>query len=184
MRKSAKEKIVIYGLDRRHPGLTPNVGGSFTEAASVCLNRHHDSPVTINVTCDARQSDRIVDFKKPDIKTLRSWNNDIDTTESGACGVAIAAVEAEERLVAVSRAETQTGADWYVAPKGVVLEDLEDCFRLEISGLDAGTKSDISTRLQQKIKQTQRGNSNLPAIASVVGFKEQTVLIKKVGVKK
>jgi len=184
MSKPAKVKIVIYGLERRHPGLTLHLGGSYTEAASVCLDRHHISPVTMSVSCDTKQSDRVVDFEKPDSRVLKSWNNDIDTTEFGAYGMALATVEAEEKLVAVSRAHTQTGTDWYVAPKGKQLEDLEDCFRLEISGVDAGTKSDIETRLRRKIEQAQRGKSNLPAIASVVGFKEQTILIKKIGVKK
>ena len=184
MARSTKLKIVIYGLARRHPGLTVHVAGSFTEAASVCLSRHHDSPVTMNIACDTKQVDRSIDFQMPDSRALKSWNNDIDATEAGAYGVAIATVEVEEKLVAVSRAETLTGADWYIAPRGKQLEDLEDCFRLEVSGLDTGTKSDIETRLRQKIDQTQRGKSNLPAIASVVGFKERTVLIKKVGAKK
>jgi hypothetical protein len=138
----------------------------------------------MKVSCETKQSDRVVDFKKPDPRTLKSWNNDIDATESGAYGMALATVEAEEKLVAVSRAQTQTGADWYVAPKGKQLEDLEDCFRLEVSGVDAGTQSDIETRLRRKVEQTQRGKSNLPAIASVVGFKGRTILVKKVGVKK
>ena len=177
-------KIVIYGLARRHPGLTVHVGGSFSEAASVCLSRHHASPVLMEVFCDAKQVNRIIDFQTPDSRTLKSWNNHTDTTEAGAYGVAIATVEAEENLVAISRAETLTGADWYIAPCGKQLDDLEECFRLEVSGLDTGTKSDIETRLRQKVEQTQRGRSNLPAIASVVGFRELTVLIKKVRAKK
>jgi len=184
MAKMAKPKIVIYGLDRRHPGLTVHVGGSYTEAASVCLDRHHASPVRIEVTCGTKQTGRTIDFAKPEARTLKAWNNDIDTTEAGAYGVAIAAVEAEEELVAIGRAETQTGADWYVAPRGEQHEDLESCFRLEVSGLDAGSKSDIEARLRQKIEQTHRGKSNLPAIASVVGFKERLVLINKVEAKK
>ena len=58
---------------------------------------------------------------------------------------------------------------------------LESCFRLEVSGVDAGGRSVVEARLRQKIDQTRRGASNLPAIASVVGFKELTVAIQKVG---
>jgi hypothetical protein len=111
---------------------------------------------------------------------LNAWANDIDTTESGAYGVSLAAVEAEENLVAVRRAETLTGADWYIAPLGTDPGDLEDCFRLEVSGVDAGDRRIIETRLQQKINQTRKGASNLPAIASVVGFKEKAIAIQKV----
>jgi hypothetical protein len=90
-------------------------------------------------------------------------------------------VEFEEQLVAVKRAETLTGADWYLSHVGSSPDDLEDCLRLEVSVLDAGTRSDINARLRQKIEQTKKGISNLPAIASVVGFKEKIIAIQKVG---
>jgi hypothetical protein len=80
----------------------------------------------------------------------------------------------------VRRAETLTGADWYVAPIGTDPVDLEDCFRLEVSGIDAGGRSIVDARLKQKVDQTRRGASNLPAIASVVGFKELAIAIQKV----
>jgi hypothetical protein len=109
-----------------------------------------------------------------------AWANDIDTTESGAYGVCLAAIEIEENLVAVRRAETLSGSDWYVAPVGSRPEDLEKCLRLEVSGLDSGNRTAIETRLLQKINQTKKGRSNLPAIASVVGFREKVVVIRKV----
>jgi hypothetical protein len=112
---------------------------------------------------------------------LNAWANDIDTTESGAYGVCLAAVEVEERLVAVRRAETLTGADWYVAPIGTQTDDLEGCFRLEVSGVDSGGRAVVDARLRQKVEQTRRGASNRPAIASVVGFKERAVAIQIVG---
>ena len=101
-------------------------------------------------------------------------------TMNGAYGVSLAAVEVEAQLVAVRRAETLTGADWYVAPMGTEPDDLESCFRLEVSGVNIGGRSVVDARLQQKIAQTRRGTSNLPAIAAVVGFKERAVAIQKV----
>jgi hypothetical protein len=85
-------------------------------------------------------------------------------------------------MVAVRRAETRTGADWYIAPEGELLEDLESCVRLEVSGTNAGTSSDVSRRLQEKIAQAAKGNSNLPAIAAVIGFKVLEVAISPLGV--
>ena len=73
-------------------------------------------------------------------------------------------------LVAVRRAETRTGADYYVGEPEAGLEDLEASFRLEISGTDEGNESCIISRLREKLTQASKGNSNLPAIASVVGF--------------
>jgi hypothetical protein len=175
-----KPKLKLELLHERHTGLTASLAGTFFEAASVCLNRHHDSPINMDIVCNGSCSTQLVDFQKPDARVLNAWANDIDTTESGAYGVSLAAVEVEEQMVAVRRAETLTGADWYVAPIGTEADDLENCFRLEVSGIDIGGRSVVDARLRQKIDQTRRGSSNLPAIASVVGFKERAIAIQKV----
>ena len=173
-------KLELKSLHERHTGLTPALSGTFCEAASVCLNRHHESPVEFEILKNGGKTTRLVEFQKPDARALNAWANDIDTTETGAYGVCLAAVEVEEHLVAVKRAETLTGADWYVAPVGTELGDLGSCFRLEISGIDTGNSSAITARLLQKVHQTRKGASNLPAIASVVGFKDRAVAIQKV----
>lgn len=180
MADSDNTKLRIDSLHERHGGLTPSLSGSFFEAASVCLNRHHNSPVEIDIVRHGETTKRLVDFESPDLQVLNAWANDIDTTEAGAYGVCLAAVEIEEQLVAVRRAETLTGADWYIAPVGTEPGDLEDCFRLEVSGVDAGDRAVVEARLRQKVAQTRRGASNLPAIASVVGFKGKAIVIQKV----
>ncbi len=82
-----------------------------------------------------------------------------------------------EGLVAVHRAETCTGADWYIAPKGKTVEDLEDCLRFEVSGVDRGNETAVAQRLKKKLKQAAAGDSNLPAMAGVVGFKAALVML-------
>jgi len=79
-------------------------------------------------------------------------------------------------LVAVSRAETRTGADYYLGARDAVLEDLEASIRLEVSGTDEGGQSAINSRLKQKFEQANDGRSNLPAMASVVGFRALQVI--------
>lgn len=180
MATPAKQKLRLESLHERHTGLTASLGGTFFEAASVCLSRHHDSPIDMNIVCNGETSTQLVEFPKPEVRVLNAWANNIDTTESGAYGVSLAAVEIEEQLVAFRRAETLTGADWYVAPIGTQPYDLEKCLRLEVSGVDTGGQSVVKARLRQKVEQTKRGSSNLPAIASVVGFKEKAVAIQKV----
>jgi hypothetical protein len=179
-----KPKLQLESLHDRHTGLTASLAGTFYEAASVCLSRHYDSPVNMEVKCNGNCNTRSVDFQKPDARTVNAYANDIDTTEFGAYGISLAAVEAEEQLVAVRRAETLTGADWYVAPVGTEPDDLENCFRLEVSGTDSGSGSILKSLLKQKTNQTQRGKSNLPAIASVVGFKERIIMIQRVTAEK
>lgn len=173
-------KLQLESLHERHIGLTPALSGAFCEAASVCLSRHHDSPVNMDIVNNGGTSARSVDFPRPDSRVLNAWANENDATEWGAYGICLAAVEVEDDLVAVKRAETLTGSDWYVAPIGTQPGDLERCFRLEVSGVDAGGRSAVDARLRQKVNQTKRGASNLPAIASVVGFKERAIAIQKV----
>lgn len=172
-------KLRLESMHERHTGLTPALASTLFEAASVCLSRHHDSPIEVEIGCNGGNSTHLVEFQKPDTRVSNAWANEIDTTEYGAYGVCLAAVEVEERLVAVKRAETLTGADWYIAPIGTEPDDLEYCFRLEVSGIDIGGRSVVKARLRQKVDQTRRGASNLPAIASVVGFKEKAIAIQK-----
>lgn len=169
-------KLQIQDLDARHPGLTAGVALGFREAAEVCFDRHHSPPTDLTVD-RGEQIAALADWQAPDARTKHAWANEIDTTEAGAYCVALAAIELTDDLVAVRRAETYTGADYYVAKKGTSPGDLEDAFRLEVSGMDEGNQVSVKTRLRQKLEQTARGRSSLPAIAAVVAFSPPQVAI-------
>jgi len=171
------ESMTLDGLHERHPGLTPALAQSYVEAACVCLARHHQSPVVFSVSHAGNEHRRRVNFPAPDERTRNAHANEIDATETGAYGVSLAVVESVVGMVAVKRAETLTGADWYIAPGGETVEDLEGCVRLEVSGINAGSSSDVNRRLREKIAQAASGRSNLPAIATVVGFKVLEVAV-------
>ena len=163
----------------RHPGVSEAVCEAFAEAAGVCLARHHTPPSTpIQVTCGDTESVRMLRWEGPDDTARRSWRNRDDATRDGAYVVSLAVVERELGLVALSRADTRTGADYYVGRPG--LPDLEEAFRLEVSGVDEGDRTEIRRRLRVKVDQAARGDSFLPAYASVVGFRKATVLVSPV----
>ena len=170
-------RLRVDGLHERHPGITQALGQSFSEAASVCWFRHYEPPVLIALMQGDSSVQRTISFAVPDARTRNAHANEIDAIEAGAYGVSLAAVEEVVGLVAVSRTQTLTGADWYVAPRGTDVEDLENCIRLEVSGTSAGSSTDIQRRLREKVAQTERGQSNLPAIAAVVGFQALEVAI-------
>ena len=166
-------------MEQRHFGLTKVIADSYTEAASVCMDRHHKSPTEFHLDNSEMRSVTMVEWQAPDTRIQRAWANENDTTEAGAYACILAAVELSNDLVAVRRAETQTGADYYVALKGRIPTDLEDCWRLEVSGVDHGPESTVMQRLRSKLEQAERGNSNLPAIAGVVGFNACLILLAK-----
>ncbi|MEM9290810.1 MAG: hypothetical protein AAGD01_03945 [Acidobacteriota bacterium] len=177
-----KPRLALHDLHQRHPGLTPALAASYREAACVCFDRHHRSPILLRLETEDEwdlASEVLVRWPRSDERTLAAWANEIDTTEAAAYAVILAAVELISGLVAIGRAETLTGADYYLAPAGTALEDFENCYRLEISGLDRAPDSAVRRRLEQKLAQAARGQSQLPALAGVVGFDAKLILISR-----
>jgi hypothetical protein len=173
-------RLNLESMHQRHRALTQVIAAYYKEAASVCLNRHHASPVFINVSDNGAESEAEVCWKVPNSRTTDAWANATDTTEAGACACVIAAIEYVRGLFAVRRAETRTGADYYIGPQGSGEDDLEDCLRLEVSGVDVGNNSVVAARLGAKAEQAQRGESNLPAVAGVIGFSAKVLMIRDV----
>lgn len=164
----------------RHIGLTPEVAEYWVQAARVCLDRHHTSPTEFVLTEEPERHNVHVEWEPTDARIKGAWANEIDTTEAGAYACALAAVEFKKGLFAVRRAETKTGADYYIGPAGQALDDLENCFRLEVGGTDRGSGGRVASLLRQKVHQTIEGDSNLPALAAAVGFHARLVMLQVV----
>jgi hypothetical protein len=168
-------KLPIHDLAERHPGVTRAISDSYVEAARVCLDRHHLSPVYF-VLIRGSSLEVAAEWTATDDRTKRAWANETDATEAGAYCVALAAIEITDGVVAVARAETRTGADYYLGDS-TSIEDLERSRRLEVSGVDVGALSALQARLKAKLEQAAAGQSSLPAVAAVVGFSAKRVLI-------
>jgi len=203
-------------MDARHRGLTANIAGGNEEAARVCLDRHHIPPQEFTLTDD--RADRLVnvEWAQTDTRIKDAWANNIDTTEAGAYCCVLAAVELAHGLVALKRMQTKSGADYYVGPANQSLNDLEDCYRLEVSGTNLDERH-LRSVLKNKVQQTKAlpknnfsvcklanrisrpfwhllqmnrqsnssakpkdGNSDLPALAGVIGFKVRHIFLETV----
>jgi hypothetical protein len=167
----------IAELPARHPGITTAVASVYAECAAICLSRHHEPPTDLVLDANDR---RVVEcmWASPSDGMRRAHANADDATRDAAYGVAIAAIEVSLGLHALARAETRTGADYYVgAPTNTGL-DLEDALRLEVSGVDAGGLEDIRRRLGEKLGQLARAGSDLPGVAAAVGFQVGHVMIR------
>lgn len=171
------QTLPIDDMELRHEGLTEAIANYYKEAARVCLDRHHLSPISITVIGDGQPTAARVEWEATDESIRRAFANEIDTTEAGAYACVLAAVEMLYGLVAVHRAETKTGADYYVAEPGVSTDDMEEYTRLEVSGVDNGSDAVVRHRLKEKLDQLARGDSNLPGIAGVIGFRIQRILL-------
>jgi hypothetical protein len=171
--------LPLQNMADRHQALTPSLAGSYLEAARVCLDRHHVSPKEFTLENDRVESIARVEWEVTDSRVQAAWANADDATRDGAYAVAIAATELLRGMVAVHRAETKTGADYYIAPISEELEDLENWWRLEVSGTHSD-KSAVKRRLLIKLEQARQGKSKLPALAAVVGFRVQLILLQTV----
>ncbi len=166
--------VALTRLPRRYAPRNDKVG---THEARVCLDRHHQSPVAFQIGWAELNADALVEWEHTDERTRGAWADRVDTTEAGAYACVLAAVELLQGLVAVRRAEQLTGADYYVAPPGTASDDFESMMRLEVAGRDRATASGLASLLECKLQQAEDGDSNLPAIAGVVGFRAPVMLL-------
>jgi hypothetical protein len=172
--------LPLKNLADRHIGLTPELVACYLQAARVCLDLHHTPPSEFTLRDESGATMATVDWEPSEERLRKAWGNQTDATENGAYACALAAVELMNGLVAVGRAETMTGADFYVAPIGKPADDLKEWIRLEVSWTHLDD-ADLKTRLRQKVKQAAKGRSNLPALAVVVGFKARLIAAQNVG---
>jgi hypothetical protein len=167
-------------MAERHKGLTPEIAATYVQAAQVCLDRHHVSPAEFSVREEDQSTPAMVVWGATDQRMRAAWANEIDTTEQGAYAMVLAAVELTRGMVALRRAETATGADYYVGLPETRTEDFEGMYRLEIAGRDRASDRIVYGTLLEKVEQARRGRSNLPAMAGVVGFLSKLIMLRMV----
>ena len=150
------------------PGLSPVVGASFAEAASVCLGeRGHASGCTLVV--DGAVSATIgLAFTAAGDDAHRSWNDGPVATEHGAYGLAILLVNHFEGYTVVERSRKGTGFDFWLGRDEVAL--FQNKARLEVSGIREGNESTIAARVKEKCGQLQPEFKNFPAFVAVVEY--------------
>jgi hypothetical protein len=171
--------LVLSALDGRHPGVTAAIGQCYCEAAAVCVERYHQTPLDCRVRADGADQSVALSWTPPEPRTIDAWANTSDATRDGAYGVSLLAIEDIYGLVAIRRAETLSGADYYLASASKQSSELEASLRLEVSGTHL-SRDVVNRRLAAKVRQLRSGRSNLPGLAVVVGFKEALVAMQKV----
>jgi len=172
--------LQLWDLYRRHPGVTRALGRSYCEAASVCLEKFHTRPKASEIVVDGAQRTVPLDWRPANRRRIRAaFANATDATRDGAYAVALAAVDFAYGWVAVRRAETLSGADYYLATVNEHGSELEDAIRLEVSGTLSG-RNVVKRRVADKRHQLLRGTSNLPGLAAVVSFKDAVIEMQMV----
>jgi hypothetical protein len=176
-----RPKLNIYELHTRHM-MAQQITDGFTLNAAVCLDRYNASPAVCPVRRDGEAPARYdLRWDTPTEVEKRSCANDEDAARDGAYGMALAAAEVHLEMVGYGRTKTKTGADLVlVSQSKVPLREAlteEEYFhlekhrlRLEVSGILRGSDATMNKRLEQKVRQVERGRSTLRGLACVVRF--------------
>jgi hypothetical protein len=155
------------------PGITPAHGTSLAECGAVCLEEQgHVNGSTLNLK--GALAKRFTLFW-PEVtdQIRRTYNDDEEATELGACCIAILLlrdVMCDHEVI--ERARKGKGFDYWLGS-----EDPEQAFvfhtkaRLEVSGIRKGSAAEIRKRITKKIKQTSVSDTlQLPAFVVIVEF--------------
>jgi hypothetical protein len=176
----------IYGQHQPH-ALKKELTEVFAGAAAVCMQRFDTSPRVWSLQSDQDQSvEYEIPWREPSDADRRTYNNDDEATELGACAVALAAADIHLQLVAYARAEPRTGVDFYLClpgnreVTGIVSYDLDhrDVVGLEVSGISEDSDAKMNARIRRKIAQIRSDKSPDRAIAGVVGFQSARIIFR------
>lgn len=172
--------IKLDNLDSGLPTLSSKNGSQLAEMALFCLSRHgHTSEVTAEIV-EGNGQDCIVSWDGSlDPRTAGSYGDIDEATEYGATAIAILYALQLTGQNSVQRAAKGKGFDYWVGDKDSVDEaPFQNTTRLEISGIDKGTLSQVKERYRIKQRQISKSDNTLtPKIVFIMEFsKPQTAV--------
>jgi len=163
------KNIQLTSLEDGSAGLSPRMGGFLAEAASICFD-HHRHPKILQLHCSG-QYEETYEITCSDLHehSKNSFADLQESTEYGACGVALSIIKTETPLI-TKRSYKGTGFDYWLGSSNEGFP-FQESARLEVSGIITGNKAQADYRLKEKLDQMQpTDHLGLPGIAIVVEF--------------
>jgi hypothetical protein len=152
-------------------GISSAYGRFLAQAASYCFHlNNHSNPLCLKLSGDKRGSG---DFRWEaiDQRDSKTWADSEEATEYGAYGVAIVIAVQMTGIPYVERAAKLGSIDYWLGTGSEDYGVFQRTARLEISGILEGEESDINSRLQLKLRQTERSDETLLAAhAAIIEF--------------
>ena len=164
------------------PAITPSFGETLAEAAGVCLeSQGHIQGVELRVIGYASNL-YILYWPTITAQTRRAWNDLQESTEFGATAIAVLLSKKEIGYSVIERSVKGTGIDYWLGDDGGA-PPFQNKARLEISGIlkASGNNAEraVKTRVNQKLRQTERSDGSLPAYVIVVEFGSPLAEVQK-----
>ncbi len=157
------------------PGVTPELGSAFAQAAAVCLElQGHDQGTHLRIDGQIAGSYPLA-WPPAGDQARRAWADHQEATEFGAIAIAMMLIKDATDYTVIERAVKGTGIDYWLGYD----EDappFQNRARLEVSGILSaeGTADDvvraIDRRVREKLRQTQPSSGSLPVFVVVIEF--------------
>jgi len=164
-------------LEKGLPAITPEFGKALAQAGGVCLeSQEHSQGKHLEVKGDYINRYQLV-WSEITEQAIRCWNDPEVATEHGAVGIAVLLAKKEIGFSVIERSRKGTGFDYWLGEDSSY--PFQNKARLEISGIRAGNDSSIRSRVNQKIKQTDKSDGVLPAYVIVVEFSQPLAEMRK-----
>jgi hypothetical protein len=150
-------------------GLSFRYGGFMAEAASVCLNNYkHPRQVVLPVTGYITENYNLNSLEVTDL-AINSYSDLEEAAEFGAMGIAVAILNNQTGWKVI-RSWKGTGFDFWLGDNTDEYP-FQNKLRVEVSGDLIGTDNELKSRLQKKLKQTEKSDDlGIPACAVIVEF--------------
>lgn len=164
--------VDLAALSEGMPGITHAHGQVLAEAAAVCLESQQHEPGVKFPQAGLMPKDIHVGWKSVDDQQRRCYADMQETTEWGACAVAILMIKEAMGKVVIERSKKGTGFDYWISDSDKDWDTLpfEGAARLEVSGILNGTKTQIDSRIKQKKNQIKPTDHLASGFVAVVEF--------------
>jgi len=177
--KKGRRRLTLSSLKDGMPGLTPALGGSLAEAASVCLEEQGHG-VVVTLTVEGHFEEVLaLERSLVDDQMRNSHGHQETATENGACGVALAAVCELTGLTVLRQSSRWTGVDYWLGLREAKQFQASSLV-LEISGIRKGGDHTIRARVRQKAAQMKKWGLEPPGLVAVVEFSRPVIRMLKV----
>jgi len=162
------QNLVLSTLGEGFPAITSSFGVALAEAGAVCLeDQGHSNGVELKVYGEFIEAFKVY-WPNVTGQMRLCWNDYEVTTEYGAYGIAILLIHDLTALSIIERSRKGSGFDFWLGREDEL--PFQNKARLEISGIRKGDDRMVKTRIQQKLKQTERSKGSFPAYIVVVEF--------------
>ena len=175
-----RQELSLRNLHERHRALTVPLAGTYEEAASVCLQRHHTPPVDVILADNGSRSSASVNWV-----SLTSGLAMLGITRpmrpgTAPMGVSSLGLRCCAACTRCGAPRPEQGPTTTSDRRDRASTTLKSVFDWKSRVLTTATRRRFSGASGTKVRQARAGNSSLPAVAGIFGFSAKLLTVQDV----